>query len=76
MLIKTAIVMVAVYLLYRLAKYAIKKKLEKLLNRTMKPEIKNSGQLVQCGKCGTWVNEQDAIKKRGLVYCSRTCLPD
>lgn len=75
MLIKTALIIICTYLIYRLAKYAIKRKLEKLLNRTFqKPGIKAEGQLMQCAQCGTWVQEKDGIKKKEKSYCSKKCL--
>jgi len=34
-----------------------------------------SGRLVNCSKCGTWVPEERAIKLRnGTFYCSSACL--
>ena len=73
MLIKTAIVLVSLDLLYRLAKFAIKKKLEKMLNRGPRGEVKAPDQLVQCAQCGTWIQKKEAIRKKGQTYCSQDC---
>ena len=75
MILKLVIIFGGTYILYRLAKFAIKKKLEKVLGvRFQQPEIKKEPSLVLCQKCGVHVSSDQAIKTRkGEVYCSKDC---
>ena len=75
MILKLMIIFGGTYILYRLTKFAIKKKLEKVLGvRFQQPEIKKEPTLVACHKCGVHVASDQAIKTRkGGVYCSKEC---
>ena len=43
--------------------------------KAVEPTPVNSGKLVNCAKCGTWVPEERAIKlKGGIYFCSSVCV--
>ena len=43
--------------------------------KAVEPTPVNSGKLVNCAKCGTWVPEERAIKlKGGIYFCSSACV--
>ncbi|MDX2470082.1 MAG: hypothetical protein QNL04_05845 [SAR324 cluster bacterium] len=79
MILKLAIILLGTYFLYRLAKYTIKKKLEKMLGirfkgNEKKREVKADPSLVQCATCGTFVSEEQAIHAPNKkVFCSPDC---
>lgn len=79
MILKLVIIILGTYLLYRLAKYTIKKKLEKMLgirfkSNEKKPEVKADPSLIQCTSCGTFVSEDKAIHApNSKIYCSADC---
>ncbi len=72
MLIKIFIFIVALYFGYRLVKALARKKLRSLFGAP-RPEIKKENKLVPCTVCGTWVKEEESLKKGGKLYCSQAC---
>ena len=54
---------------------AMREKLNQQTARSVESTPVNSGKLVNCSKCGTWVPEERAIKLRGGgSFCSTACV--
>ena len=74
MIFKIAIfllVMVAVYFIFfKKPEAAEEGKRQKAKGKSDK---KNSEEMVECAKCGTYVSSKEAIIKNGSFYCSHEC---
>ena|SRR5688572_6636224 len=54
---------------------AMRDQFKQQTGKTVEAKPVDSGKLVNCSKCGTWVPEQRAIKLRdGSSFCSSGCL--
>jgi len=54
---------------------AVREKINQQSAKAVEPTPVNSGKLVNCAKCGTWVPESKAIKLRGgTFFCSSSCV--
>jgi len=65
------------YLLYRLAKRGIQKKIARFIAPFAPPQnpppAPPADKLVQCAACGVFVAEQKSVCKGGQHYCSVDC---